>query len=607
MPAFNASDFSGNPVRLSAPRSKFAMPFKHKTTFNSGLVIPVFSYGDILPGDTFSVDMSALVRMSTPVFPTMDDAYLDVYWFFTPHKLTLSRRMMSPDVNDSNYSWAAFIGAQDSLLNMPLPSDNLLPFVWIDKGGSDADLGSLTDYLGLGVTNGQRGISVLEPLAYYCVFNSYFRDENTQNPVCYSLGGAYAGSASSDPNLVGRRSLQLSGYDGTTRWGAYYNSIGYAGSILPACRPHGYFGSALPWPQRNSTAVKLPLGDIAPVYASASYNGQGTNPNALSLVSDVADIDAMRMLTEVGGAWIGEPNADNLPVFGASGKLTNGSGNQASAGTGGVTPSNLVADLKAATAASVNALRYAFAEQKWYEALARGGNRIGEITASMFGVTPSDLAQDRPEYLGGKRIPISMDQVANTAGPGAGGSGQTLGSLGAYSNTGDSSHYFTKSFDTWGTLQCMVVVRTNESFSQGMARRYTRKRRLDFYWPQFANIGEQPVYGQELYFGNGYDASEKAVFGYQEAWAEYRYLPDIVSGYLRPNKSLGAYTYGNRFTSSPTLAGYLKGDGIKENIDRTLVVPSTSSGFQFIGDFSFKIVATRAMPRYSIPGLIDHY
>lgn len=598
MPAFNASDFSGNPVRLSAPRSKFAMPFKHKTTFNAGLVIPVFSYGDILPGDTFSVDMSSLVRMSTPVFPTMDDAYLDVYWFFTPHKLTLSRRMMSPDVNDSNYSWAAFIGAQDSLLNMPVPSDNLLPFVWIDKGGSEADLGSLTDYLGLGLSYGQRGINVLEPLAYYSVFNSYFRDENTQNPVCYSLGGAYSGSASSDPNLVGRRSLQITGYDGTNRWGAYANSIGYVGSILPACRPHGYFGSALPWPQRNSTAVTLPLGDIAPVYASSTdvitnanipddieqlkLYGLTSSPSPLSSLVNGAVVDAL----------------GNVGIQTDTGDYSN---------SVKATPVNLVADLKNASAASVNALRYAFAQQKWYEALARGGNRIGEITASMFGVTPSDLAQDRPEYLGGKRIPISMDQVANTAGPGAGGSGQTLGSLGAYSNTGDSSHYFTKSFDTWGTLQCMIVVRTNESFCQGIARRYTRKSRMEFYWPQFANIGEQPVLAQEIYMGSGYDASEKAVFGYQEAWAEYRYLPDIVSGHLRPNKDLGSYTYGNNFASSPTLAGYLKGDGVKANIDRTLVVPSTTAGFQFIGDFAFNIVATRAMPRYSIPGLIDHY
>lgn len=600
MPSFNKNDFSGNPVRLDIARSRFAMPFKHKTTFNAGLLVPVFSYGDVLPGDSFSVDLSCLVRMATPVFPVMDDCYMDVYFFFTPHKLSLSRQSMSPAVNDGNHSWNAFIGAQDSLLNMPVPSEITLPMVFLGANGAGASqLGSLTDYLGLPVGGGWHSISCLEPLAYYQVWNNYFRDENTMNPVVFSISGAYTNY--DNPLINNRNAIQFSGFDGTTRWGNNGSNIGATGSILPVCRPHGYFGSALPWPQRNLNMMEIPLIGAVPVVDQYGHTGNGeTDPyifdgftlNAAASATGTSALDADE---ESGSKTVSvEDAAGNVlqGIFGATHTVSRGF------------PSWLSADLSNVGIA-VNALRLSVQVQRFYEALARGGNRIGEISSSMFGVTPSDFAQDRPEYLGGKRIPISMDQVTSTNGDTTNGN---LGALGAYSNTGDSSHYFTKSFDTWGTLTCVVCVRTNESFTQGIHRRYTRKSRFDFYWPQFANLGEQPILRKEIYVpANSYSSSEEEVFGYQEAWAEYRYLPDIVSGHLRPTSDMGFATYANLFTEAPTLAGYIDGTAIRGNIDRTLAVSSESSGFQFIGDFAFNIIATRPMPRYSIPGLVDHH
>lgn len=592
MPNFNKNDFSGNPVRLDTARSKFAMPFKHKTTFSAGKLIPIFSYGDVLPGDTFKVDMSALVRMTTPVFPTMDDAYLDVYFFFTPHKLVLSRQSMSPAVTDSNHSWSAFIGAQDNLLNMPTPSEVKLPFVSLGADDDkDAQLHSLTDYLGIGVgahAADKWCINCLEPLAYYSIWNNYFRDENTQNPVVYSLNAA---GSSADPDFNGRSSCEFSGGPDGADWGEGWY-IGGTGSIMPVCRPHGYFGSALPWPQRNLTQVEIPLLGSADVYqADDDYLvSRGSGDAVGSLGVSVAGEEGA-----VSTDW-------TVALLNAS------SGDWTDTEAVGVRRGALKADLSTASGVAINQLRLLVQTQRFYEALARGGNRIGEMTATMFGVTPSDYAQDRPEYLGGKRIPIAMDQVANTAGPGAGSEGQTLGSLGAYSNTGDSSFYFEKSFDTWGTITCVVCVRTNETFSQGLPRRYSRKSRMDFYWPQFANLGEQPILKRELFIEDEKKAANTEVFGYQEAWAEYRYLPDIVSGELRPEQDLGSYTYANEFSNYPTLAGYIDGgDAIAANVDRTLVVPSSTAGFQFIGDFSFNIIATRPMPRYSIPGLVDHH
>lgn len=564
----NKHVFEANPTRLDISRSKFDLSHGWKGTFNTGLMVPCLAYSDVLPGDTFKLSASCVIRSTTPVAPVMDNAFADVYFFFVPHKLTLSRQSMSPSVDDSNHSWAAFIGAQDSLLNMPVPSDVVLPsinFGDLQSGvENDFQRGSLSDYLGLpdfpDVYVGgywKRRMNCLEPLAYYSVFNSYFRDENTVNPVTFSVLTNTIG--------YGRSEKLIALYGGPRSWSGEV-CIGQTGFVLPVSRFHGYFGSALPWPQRNSTQVELPLGQWA----------------ELGVVNTEYDIT---------GNGVG--SSDGTASYNGSNVLT-------------IDKTNIVADLSTATAASVNALRLAVQTQRWYEALARGGNRLDEMTASMFGVTPSDAGSGRPEYLGGKRIMINMQQVANTAGTNVSTqTQQSIGSTGAYSLTTDDDFYFTKSFDTWGTLIGIVCVRVNEVFHQGLARRHSRFDRFDFYWPQFANLGEQAIKSKEIYM-DGSDDDEKP-FGYQEAWAEYRFFPDTVTGLARPGNNQAYWTYANNFSSRPNLKDYLSAESEKDNVDRTLQVPSTTAGFQWLADFHFDITAVRPMPTYSIPGLVDHH
>lgn len=150
----NSNVFQLNPTKLDISRSRIPLNHTWTGSFKAGLLIPIFSYGDVLPGDTFKVSMSCVVRSTTPVAPVMDDAYLDVFAFFVPHELVLSRQSMSPSVNDSNHSFKAIMGAQDSLLNMPLPdNDAKLPVVLFGNSviGSavddNFDVGSLSDYL----------------------------------------------------------------------------------------------------------------------------------------------------------------------------------------------------------------------------------------------------------------------------------------------------------------------------------------------------------------------------------------------------------------------------------------------------------------------------
>lgn len=616
--------FQGNPVRLDTSRSRFNLSHDWTGTFNTGKAVPFLAYSDILPGDTFKLDCSAVIRGLTPVAPVMGNAYLDIAFFFVPYKDLLSRAMMSPSVNDSNHSWAAFIGAQDSLLNMPLPSNNVkLPGVYLypaslpTSGVKYSDFipkpGSLADMLGYGLpysafdmtktlsntsfAKSNSQVSCLEPLSYFKVWNDFYRDPNTMSPITYSVvslgesgflfdelafsGGSFDKSAASDKRFIGD-----------------------ANSLLDVCRFHGYFGSALPWPQRNAEAVQIPFSSDQFDVVGSSVTHSTVLPVRFSPVNLSTDTT---YLTK---------EADNSLLL--SDSVVAGST---------ISRTNLVVDTQK-LGLDVNALRFSVQLQRWYEALARGGNRIGELTASMFGVTPKDISDGKAEFLGGKRIPIVQSQVVSTAAQTEGGSG--LGTAGAISHTTDIGSYFTKSFDTWGCLIGIACVRTDDQYFTGRPRRTMRANRFDFYWPQFANLGEQPILKSELSeyaknSGRGFDevyASSRHniaspepgdVFGYQEAWAEYRYWPSVITSLVSPsaaNANVGqaywSYATNNQM-DEVSLGNFLNASFQKADVDNTLAVSSTASGFQWLMNAHFDIVATRPMPMYSIPGLVDHH
>ena len=558
--------FSGNPVSLGISRSKFHFCPVNTGTFNTGKLIPFYMNSLILPGTTVKCDLRTLVRGSTPIAVPADNAYLDTFFFFVPHKLVLDRKSMSPDVNDSNHSWAAFVGAQDNLLNMPVPGDVQLPA--FNVGGIDTPVvGGFWDWTGQSMAKVSNGAVIrVNPLTFmaYCkVWNDYFRDPNgSMNPVTFDISGGTVFT-----------------HGGPTGWKGSNEQYVREFDLLPTCRFHGYFGSALPWPQRNATTVLLPLGDTAPL----KYVSETGYPLGEGVLFDNAVIrnahDQMGIATDI--------------LSGADSPSTQ-------------TVGHLYADLSQAAAASVNAFRRAVQEQRWYEALARSGNNtLSELTAGMFNVTPSDSVSNRAELLGAKRIPLNIIQVNNTAGNNVSTSTQSsLGSTGSFSLTNDESFMFSKSFDTWGTLIGVAVVRVDDTFSQGIERSYTKFERFDYYWPQFANLGEQPILNREIYAFSDYD---DGVFGYQEAWSEYRHAFNHVCGLIRPGQSLGYWTYANNFKSRPTLPGFLDASKQVSNVDQTLQVQSSASGFQWIGQFATDLTVVQPLPTYSIPGLVDHH
>ena len=559
------SHFSQVP-HIDIRRSVFDRSTQHKTTFNAGQLIPIFC-DEILPGDTFSGHISSVVRMTTPIHPTMDNLYADLYWYSIPVRILWEH-------------WKAFNGENNDTF-WTQETEYEVPQIESPEGGWTK--GTIADYLGVPTNiefKDNHSINHLPFRAVVKVWNDWFRDQNLQTPAFLDIGDSTTFGTIGDD---------------------YVTDAICGGMPLPVDKYHDYFTSCLPEPQKGPD-VLLPLGDTAPLQAvkvkgNPNYRGtpffdivqQGT-------ASDPVNIASQQLLRtrEAGSAgYAGNVWAGGTPTDTPQGYLVwaNSLAN----------PSGLEVNLANATAATVSQLRQAFAVQRLYERDARGGTRYTEILKSHFGVSSPDGRLQRSEYLGGSRIPINITQVVQTSST---DSVSPQGNTAAYSLTGDISASFTKSFTEHSILLCFVCVRNENTYQQGLEKMWSRKRRFDFYWPALANISEQPVFNKEIY-AQGTDEDDE-VFGYQEAWAEYRYKPSRVSGAFRSNYSgtLDSWHYADYYDSLPVLGDdFIRGS--KTNIDRTLAVQSSLED-QFIGDFYFNIKSVRPMPVYSVPGLIDH-
>ena len=560
--------FANNPTNIDIQRSRFNRASQHKTTLNTGDLVPIY-VDEMLPGDTVKMDMSALVRMSTPIFPVMDNAFIEFFWFFVPYRLVWEH-------------WKNFMGENTESAWTP-KTEYEIPKILV---GEDAELpnstkvskGTIADYMGIPTNVQHIRYSALPFRAYALIWNEWFRSENLQDPVDINKGDSNAGYV--DP--------KESGYTDT----AYAQ---YGGKLLRTCKPFDYFTGALPMPQKGE-AVLLPLGTTAPII------GDGT---PIKLYTDNAT-EGYQLYTGRANSGSGTNNQYNVAL--STDGTTSGTKpkvgdklylpfqNNQDDGTG------MVADLSTATAATVNMLRQAFAVQRMLEKDARGGSRYTEIIRAHFGIISPDARQQRPEYLGGCKRAINVDQVIQTSST---DTTTPQGNTAAYSVTGVRDNKFIKSFTEHGLIMCLATIRTDHTYQQGLERFWSRTKRTDFYFPSLANIGEQAILNKEIY-AQGLAADEEA-FGYQEAWADYRYKPNRVSGAMRSNyaQTLDSWHYADYYTAQPTLSAEWI-EETRKNVDRTIAV-SEQQEDQFIADFFFNCIMTRPMPLYSIPGLIDHH
>lgn len=523
-------------------RSLFDRSTQNKLSFNAGELIPIFA-DEYLPGDTFTLDTSIVMRVNSAfIKPVMDNMYADIYYFSVPNRLVWEH-------------WEEFMG-ENKTGPWTQTTEYTIPQITAPET-TGWENGTIADYLGIPTKVTGISVSAMFFRAYALIWNEYFRDQNLQNPTNVPKTDATASGVNT---------------------GTLETDACLGGKPLPVAKFHDYFTSALPEPQKGP-AVKLPLGDSAPVYGNLELK----TAQSKSII---------RLVT--GNSSTTTNNFGNVDMY-------NTGPNTVNAHEALTYNNSLIANLSDATSATINQLRQAFAIQRLYERDARGGTRYIEIIKSHFNVNSPDARLQRPEYLGGKRIPITTTQVVQQSST---DETSAQGNITAYSLTNDRNSSFTKSFTEHGMIIGLICVRTEHTYQQGINRMFSRKRRFDFFWPALANLGEQAVLNKEIYAqGN---STDNEAFGYQEAWAEYRYKPSQVCGEMRSNdtKSLDVYHFADDYDSLPKLGQ----DWIQEtknNIDRTIAVPSNTSN-QFVADIYFTYRCARPMPTYSIPGLIDH-
>ena len=494
---------------IQAPRSQFDRSHGHKFTMDAGWLVP-FYWDDVLPGDTFNLNTTAFARLATPLFPIMDNMFIDTHFFFVPTRL----------VWDNSKK---FFGEQtdpgDSIdYQIPVLGSGFLSQAAPDLTTNNGRTGALLNYLG--VPEGIQptvdvDISSLPFRSYQIIYNEWFRDQNLVDSV--------NNITTDGPDALATNEIRLQ------RRG----------------KRHDYFTSALPWPQKGD-AVSLPLGTTAIIQSDGTspyIHKPGGTPQEQQLSGVGSDRDIVATNWNAGGAlrW---------------GSITD------------ETLTGLEVDLTTATSATINDLREAFQVQKLLERDARGGTRYSELVRNHFGVNFYDVSY-RPEYLGGGSSPINISPITQQAGT-TDGSATGVGDLAAIGTASVSGHGFTKSFVEHGIVMGIMSVRADLTYQKGLRRELSKSTRYDIYWPSLAHLGEQEILNKEIYCDGS--ANDDLVFGYQERYAEYRYKPSQISGLFQSDAtgSIDAWHLSQDFSTLPTLGQTF----IEENppIDRCIQV-----------------------------------
>ncbi len=524
---------------------------------------------EILPGDSINLNISSVVRLQTLLAPIFTNIFLDTYAFFVPMRLCWEH-------------WKEFMGENSKSAWIDQTSYRV-PRISSPEGGFAS--GTLADYMGLPVgkqwSASGVAVSALPFRAYASIVNEFFRDQNLSDPLNIPTGDA-----------------DQTGSNG----GDYINDIANGGKPFIACKTFDAFTGALPAPQKG-VAPKVPIEVNFPAGDYPVYSKDSDIPSSLVGSSFASGLRGRFLGSTINGEPLDSGKLTFAAWNGDANRVIHGD-HDAAGFNAYMQPVNLWANLPqidaSGQAIDISTLRLAFQTQRFLEKNARSGSRYVEVLLSHFGVRSPDASLQRPEYLGGHRTPINIHQVTNQAQT----SQDFLGDVGAMSVTSDVSPVISKSFTEHGYLFVLAVARYKHSYSQGIERFWRRSSLYDFFWPVFSCLGEQPVFQSELAF-NGENAD--TVFGYQEAWYDYRYKQDYCTALQRPGvaNTLAYWNSADYYETPPTLSdSWIRED--KGNIDRNLAVTSQASN-QLLGDFWFHYMHTRPMPMYSVPGLIDHF
>lgn len=530
-------------------RSVFKRPVTRTQTMDAQWLYPVYCQ-PALPGDVWKADLDVFIRMMTLLRPIFGNVYLDLFAFYCPN------RVVWPN-------WVKLQGQQD---NPGDSTDYLVPHVYAnDSGGWVPTLGSIYDYFVLPVGDPfyqtsvaqTRFISALPLRMYNLTYRDWFADQDfTLSPPIWTN-------------------------DGPDDYRDY--------ALLPRLKRQDYFTTARPWPQKGP-AVEIPIASsTAPVVGNEQI------------------VNFVRGTSGAGGFGLGVNTGTTYLAGGYTAGVQSGpvgsafsSSNPASTVYIGLHPSpnysGMVADLSGAYATSINTIRDAVTLQQMFELDARGGTRYTESLFTRWRTVVTDDRLQRPEYIGGFSQRLDVSAVPQTS---QNAEGNPIGQLGGYGVGGRSGHQMSYSVPEHGYIYILANIRADLTYSQQLDQHWTLRSRFDFPEPLTMHIGEQPILASEMVYDSS--PSMDLVWGYQEAWASWRYSKNEVCHLMRPNVS-GSLATWNLALGANDVPYQLDDEWLRDNppIDRVIAVPSEPA---FILDMTTTAYWSRAMPVYSTPGL----
>lgn len=514
------------------PRSRFVGRKTRVMTFDAAQIVP-FHVDEVYPGDHFRFRTHAYVRMSTPLFPLYSEQLVRILWFYSPSRLLWD-------------NFREFMGQQatpTSSIAFTIPQ--------VTSTGNGFAVGSVFDYLGL-PTVGQclapLSVNVLPARMYRLMFHQWWRDENLVDAGVPTLTGNGPDAESSYP-------------------------------LRRAAKTHGYFESALPWPQKFTAPAAL--GSQAPVVGLGVGNPHGAAAAGVPITG-----------TPTSGSPTGVgvyPFAINTGVEPFYIAMSDGSAGASA---------QVFADL---SQISVNVLRQSFMVQSLLERDARGGTRYTEIVKSHFGVTSPDARLQRVEFVGQTAFPLGTTPIAQTAPT----TGVPLGALGGTTATYGSAECSYAATEH-GYIMGVMVVKSEILHQQGIPRIFSRSTRLDFYWPSLAQLGEQAILRKEIY-ATGQAANDDVVFGYIPRYDELRYMVSDAAGLMRSTAAgnIDEWHMGQQFGSAPVLGETFITDS--PPMTRVLAAGAAAAGMQYIAQVVIERDVTRPMPVFGTPASLGRF
>lgn len=545
----NVTNLEATTVRNVGKNTFVPKPFEHIYTCNNGDLIPAFATIQVQPGDTWKITTSILARLNTSRYPTIARGWVVYNWFYVPHSQIWD-------------NWDALMGENKDSAWVTQTAYSV-PKINIPEGTTIQN-GSLLDHFGWPTGQGNFKAGALKVRAYSWICNEFYRNQNIEAPYAPDTGDTEITYTENGDWTVGGKPNQI-------------------------LRNADYFSTALPEPQKGPD-VLLPLGTYAPVVGDGKTLGvtDGTHEGGFT-TSEVTGGYATRGYLSLSGTNAGTTGGSNALSL-----------NRSIGVTTDPEKSGLKTILETA-GAELSVVRDAFVTKHIYETDSRAGTRAAEMLWARYGVEIDPLELGRPVLLTGGKFDMSTNQIAQMAPT----EGAPTGTLTAFGYTNNRSEQETFSFKQHGTLMCLVATAFEHKYQNGIPREDMKFDRFDFWHPEFAGLGDQPIYDYEIFAtggANGTIATE-SVMGYAVRGAEYQNYPSIISGQVRSNytQSLDYVHMADEYSSTPTLST----DWMKENpnnLDRTIYVTSDVTN-QFIIDFVAEFEITTCMPLYSIPGI----